>query len=36
MNVWNWTPDWLKNGIVWFVKVQMILEVIAGGIGQAY
>lgn len=34
MNVWNWTPDWLKNGIVWFVKVQMILGVIAG-IGQS-
>lgn len=34
MNVWNWTPDWIKNGIVWFVKVQMILGVIAG-IGQS-
>lgn len=34
INVWNWTPDWIKNGIVWFVKVQMILGVIAG-IGQS-
>lgn len=34
MNVWNWTPDWIKNGIVWFVKVQMILGIIAG-IGQS-
>lgn len=34
MNVWNWTPDWIKNGIVWFVKIQMILGVIAG-IGQS-
>lgn len=34
MNVWNWTPDWIKNGIVWFVKVQMELGIIAG-IGQS-
>lgn len=34
MSIWNFLPNWLKNGIVWFVKVQMTLGVIAG-IGQS-
>lgn len=34
MSIWNFLPNWLKNGIVWFVKVQMELGIIAG-IGQS-
>jgi TP901 family phage tail tape measure protein len=34
MNFWNLLPNWAKDGIVWFVKIQMTLGVIAG-IGQS-
>lgn len=34
MTFWNLLPNWAKDGIVWFVKIQMTLGVIAG-IGQS-
>lgn len=34
MTSWNLLPNWAKDGIVWFVKIQMTLGVIAG-IGQS-
>lgn len=34
MSIWNFLPNWLKNGVVWFVKIQMELGIIAG-IGQS-
>ncbi|WP_234129655.1 phage tail tape measure protein [Bacteroides ovatus] len=34
MTFWNLLPNWTKDGIVWFVKIQMTLGVIAG-IGQS-
>lgn len=34
MTFWNLLPNWAKDGIVWFAKIQMTLGVIAG-IGQS-
>lgn len=34
MTFWNLLPNWAKDGIVWFVKIQMTLGGIAG-IGQS-
>lgn len=34
MSFWNWLPDWVKDGLVLFVKIQMTLGIIAG-IGQS-
>ena len=30
MSVWNMLPNWAKDGFVYFVKIQMILGIIAG------
>lgn len=30
MGFWNWLPNWAKDGLVLFVKIQMILGIIAG------
>lgn len=34
MSFWNWLPNWVKDGLVLFVKIQMSLGIIAG-IGQS-
>lgn len=34
MGFWNWLPDWIKDGLVLFAKLQMTLGIIAG-IGQS-
>lgn len=34
MGFWNWLPNWIKDGLVLFVKIQMTLGIIAG-IGQS-
>lgn len=30
MSFWNWLPNWAKDGLVWFVKMQMTLSIMAG------
>lgn len=30
VSVWNWIPDWIKSGIVHFVKLQMYIGIIVG------
>lgn len=29
MGIWNWLPNWAKDGIVYFVKIQMTFGIIA-------
>lgn len=29
MGLWNWLPNWVKDGIVYFVKIQMTFGIIA-------
>lgn len=30
MSLWNSMPQWGKDGLVWFVKIQMVLGIVAG------